>query len=183
MANPLGNKTHKCKISGFYFVLGNLKPEHRSRLKDIQLVLLCKASFIKRYGYKTILAPCLEDIKLLENYGIEINFDCSVHKFFGTLSMLVADNLAAHAIGGYYQNFSTVERFCRFCNRVKSCISDLSCQDALRSREAYDAQVLEVVKNPDLSTFYGIKGRSVLNQLNYFHITDGCPGDIAHDNF
>ena len=35
VANPLGNKTHKCKISGFYFVLGNVKSEHRSRLKDI----------------------------------------------------------------------------------------------------------------------------------------------------
>ena len=183
VANPLGNKTQKCKISGFYFMVGNLKAEHRSRLKDIQLALLCKASFVKTYGYKKILDPCIEDIKRLEMYGIKIKFDESSHKFFATLSMLVADNLAAHAIGGYYQNFSTVQRFCRFCNRVKSCISDINCQDMLRSREAYDAQILEVEKNPELSSLYGIKERSVLNQLNYFHITDGCPGDIAHDIF
>ena len=102
------------------------------------------------------MVPCIADIKISEKDGIEIKFDCSVHKFFGTLSMLVADSLAAHAIGGYYQNFSTVERFCRFCNRIKSCISDLSCQDVFRSKEAYDAQVLEVEKNQDISKFYGI---------------------------
>ncbi|XP_057295103.1 uncharacterized protein LOC130623619 [Hydractinia symbiolongicarpus] len=55
VANPLGNKTHKCKVSGFYLILGNLKPEHRSRLKDIQLALLCNASLVKKYGYKTVL--------------------------------------------------------------------------------------------------------------------------------
>ena len=38
---------------------------------------------------------------------------------FGTLNTLVADNLAAHTIGGYFCNFSTVHRFCRFCNCCK----------------------------------------------------------------
>ena len=35
------------------------------------------------------------------------------------LSMLAADNLAAHAQGGLFCNFSTIQKFCRFCNVFK----------------------------------------------------------------
>ena len=35
------------------------------------------------------------------------------------VSMIVADNLAAHALGGFFCNFGTVKRFCRFCNCTK----------------------------------------------------------------
>lgn len=97
--------------------------------------------------------------------------------------MLVADNLAAHAIGGYYQNFSTVQRFCRFCNRTKNDISNHRCNDVIRSSKAYDAQVSEVEKEPELCKLYGIKERSVLNELEHFHISNGAPGDLAHDVF
>lgn len=33
--------------------------------------------------------------------------------------MIISDNLAAHALGGFFCNFSTVNRFCRFCNCTK----------------------------------------------------------------
>ena len=114
---------------------------------------------------------------------MEIVFDESTHKFFGTISMLVADNLAAHAIGGFYQNFSTVQRFCRFCNRVKASISDISIEDEVRTKAAYDVQLIEVEKNPDLSKLYGIKQSSAFNELKYYHIMDGCPADLAHGVF
>ena len=34
----------------------------------------------------------------------------------GMLTMVVADNLAAHALGVFFCNFTTVQRFYRFCN-------------------------------------------------------------------
>ena len=183
-SNPLGNKTHKFKISGFYFALGNLKPKHRSRLKDIHLTILCEAAFIKTYNYKTILRPLIDDLKILEDDGIEILFDNSTHKFFGTISMTVADNLAAHAIGCYYQNFSTVQRFCRFCNCSKSSLHTYSPENiTIRSKAAYDAQSTEVELDPTLSKLYGVTGKSCLNELRYYHVTDGLPGDLAHDVF
>ena len=37
IVNPLGNKTHKHKISAFYFVLENFPSKFRSRLSDIHL--------------------------------------------------------------------------------------------------------------------------------------------------
>ena len=43
IVNPLGNKTHKHKISIFYFVLGNFPFKYRSRLNDIHLIVLSSA--------------------------------------------------------------------------------------------------------------------------------------------
>lgn len=33
--------------------------------------------------------------------------------------MVVADNLASHALGGFFCNFSTVKKMCPFCNVSK----------------------------------------------------------------
>ena len=42
----LGNKTHTHKMSAFYFILGNLPPKFKSRLRDIHLVLLSPANSV-----------------------------------------------------------------------------------------------------------------------------------------
>ena len=108
IVNPLGNTTEKYKVSTFYFVIENLSAKFKSRLKDIHLAVLSPAAFVSIYGYKPILAPLLDDIKKLETEGIQVMFKGNQRHFFGTLSMPIADNLAAHAIGGYFCNFSTV---------------------------------------------------------------------------
>ena len=66
VVNPLGNKTHKHKISAFCFVLGSLPPKFKSRLKDIHLVLLSRANFVSKYGYNSILSPLLKHLKTLK---------------------------------------------------------------------------------------------------------------------
>ena len=40
IVNPLGNKMVKYKASGFYFVLGNLPLQYRTREKDIYLAIM-----------------------------------------------------------------------------------------------------------------------------------------------
>ena len=79
-------------------------------MKDIHLAVLSPAAFVSKYDYKTILAPVLDDIKKLETEGIQVMFEGNQHHFFGTLNMLIADNLAAHAIGGYFCNFAIAVR-------------------------------------------------------------------------
>lgn len=49
----------------FYFMLGNINPIKRSKLKGIQLLALCKHTLIKKYGINKIIKPIVEDIKLL----------------------------------------------------------------------------------------------------------------------
>ena len=69
IVNSLGNKTEKYKVSAFYFGIGNFSAIFKSRLKDIHLAVLSPAAFVSKYGYKTILAPLLDDIKKLETEG------------------------------------------------------------------------------------------------------------------
>ena len=181
VTDPLGNKVSKSKVSGFYFVLGNLPPKFRSRLQDIHLLLACPSALVSKYGYGTVLGPFLQDMKLLEDEGIRVTIHDNEHHFFGTLTMLVADNLAAHAIGGYFCNFSTVDRFCRFCMVSRDELNDVCSEILLRSKEMYDEHVSSVQMDPTMASVYGTVSECCLNNLQFFHIVDGCPPDVSHD--
>ena len=60
---------------------------------------MCPSKLISKYEYQEILRPLLDDLRKLETEGIYIKFDNFVHQFYGTLTMVVANNLAAHALG------------------------------------------------------------------------------------
>jgi len=49
----------------FYFMLGNINPIKRSKLRGIQLLAICKQKMIKRYGINQIIKPIVDDIKTL----------------------------------------------------------------------------------------------------------------------
>ena len=108
----------------FYFVLGNIPSKYRSRLKDVQLTLLFPSELTQKYRYHVLIEPLLDDIKVLESTGLHVKFESKCDIFRGTVTMLVADNVAVHALGGFYCNFSTVKRFCRFCNATKQGLID-----------------------------------------------------------
>ena len=95
--------------------------------------------------------------------------------------MVVSDNLAAHALGGYFRNFSCFKRFCRFCNQTKHQIEEaiLSSNFTLCSNKGNDS----IVEFPNICSVYGMKSESWLNQLKYFHVSNGLPLDLAHDLF
>ena len=99
--SPLENKAVKYKSSAFYFVLGNLPGKLRSRLCDINLVMIFPATLISKYGYQSILQPFLEDLEKLETSGIKVVVEGRSTIFRGTLAMVTADNLAAHALSIY----------------------------------------------------------------------------------
>ena len=72
VVNSLGNKTVKYKTSAFYFVLRKLPSQFKSKLSDINLVLLASAQIVSRYGYHKILQPVLDDIKELGQKGLRL---------------------------------------------------------------------------------------------------------------
>lgn len=54
---------------------------------------------------------------------------------------------------------------------------------SMRTIVMYNQQ-LELVRNDsNLSTVYGVKKDSVLNELDFFHVIGGMPSDLAHDLF
>jgi len=52
----------------FYFTLGNLRPNSRSKLSSINLLAIVKEKIVKKYGMDTILKPVVTDIKKLVSH-------------------------------------------------------------------------------------------------------------------
>lgn len=183
VSNPLGNKVKKYKISAFYFVLGNLEPKYRSRLSLIPLVLLCKGSYLQKYGIDAVLTPLIKDLRILETDGITLHFQNQRITLHGTLVAAVADNLGAHVLGNFFQKFSTSLRLCRFCNATRDTLPVTFHEKGftLRTPEAHDEQAKRIEQMPHLAPVYGFKGQCSLNQLQHFHVIHGLPFDIAHD--
>ena len=119
--------------------------------------LLFPSELTGKYGYESLLQPLIEDI--LETTGIEITFEGRTHIFRGTIMMVVADNLASHALGGFFCNFSTVKKFCRFCNVSKQGLKKQPMRKdwALRTRAGYDSNIAQLVDDPEIAPAYGIK--------------------------
>ncbi|XP_038062995.1 uncharacterized protein LOC119733674, partial [Patiria miniata] len=184
IVNPLGNKVKNYKLVAFYFVLGNLSPQYRSKLHVLQLALLCKSKHLKKYGFKKVLQPLINDLAVLEKDGVCVNKNGHEHHFRGTVSFVSADNLGAHSLGGFNESFNGL-RISRFCmatrQELDECLTVESCE--MRTRESYNAQVTMVSEDRTLATAYGVKTDCVLNELEYFHVTRGLPSDIAHDLF
>ena len=104
----------KYKTLAFYFVLGNIPGKYQAWLKDIQLALLFPSELIQKYEYDILIQPLIEDIKVLESTGLNVDFEGKIHNFKGTVTMMVADNPAAHALEGFFCNLSTVQSFDTF---------------------------------------------------------------------
>ena len=185
VVNPLGSRAKNYKISAFYYSLGNIRPKYRSKLHVMQLVALCNAAHLKKYGHSTILHTCINDISKLEEDGLEIEFEGRNLKFFGTISYIAADNLAAHSLGRFPENFSSSLRLCRHCNASKVLLPKTVKENKFipRTKEIYEKQVTAVGNHPELASLYGVKEQSPLNKLKYFHVAEGLPSDIAHDIF
>ncbi len=185
VANPLGYRQRKYKINAIYYILGNLDPKYRSRLDMIQLVCLAKNIHVKQYGILSLLEPIIDDIKDLETKGIIITFEDRDHLLYGTVSFLSTDNLAAHFIARMRENFSTVLRLCRTCNVTKYNlpITTRESQCTLRTPASYNAQAEMVQAQPHLVGLYGVKEKSPMNNLKFYHVIDGLPPCLAHDLF
>ena len=99
--------------------------------------------------------------------------------------MVAAGNLAAHALGGFYCNFSKVARFCRFWNCTRDQLHwNVTFSNLIeRIQVGYNNNITDIETYPEMSSVYRIKQRSCLNSLKYFHVVDCLPRDIAHDIF
>ena len=112
-----------------------------------------------------VFKTCLQDVE------VEVTFEGLNHIFYGTVSMVIPHNLAAHALAGFYCNFTTVNRFCPFCNITKAELQEGKkiTLFTLRTNTSYDNNVKEIEQLPHLSSVYGIKANSCLNSLSYLH--------------
>ena len=50
----------------FYYIIGNIRPELRSTQRAIQMIACVKSNYIKKYGFKPILDPFIDDAKVYQ---------------------------------------------------------------------------------------------------------------------
>jgi len=182
ICNPLGSAKKKFKLVGIYMVLGNLPPYLRSKVDNIQLVMLCYEKHVTFFSWEKIMEHLINDLKCLENEGINISIGNETINFVGTVVAMLGDNLGSHQIGGFTENFNS-EYFCRFCDITQNQFqSKYTCTNINRNSDNYNLCVTQARKI--MKVVKGIKHDSPLNKLNYFHICNpGLPPCIAHDLF
>ncbi len=182
VVNVLGSARGLHKISGVYYILGNIYPEKRGPLRVIQLVSLCLSEDVKQFGLDRILETVIRELEELEITGIVIP-EVPIPLKVG-LAFVSGDNLGSHQIGGFHEGFSGRKaRICRFCLATGEEIQDKLnpyCFEC-RTEENYNEGLKEIYANPAKASEVGIKRNSILNRLQYFHVVSGLPADIMHD--
>lgn len=183
ICNPLGTSRRKHKICGLYWTLGNLPPGCNSTLSSIYLAALIKSNDLKCYGYEKVLEPLINDLVILEQSGIFVTKLGRTVK--GTVQCVVADNLGAHGIAGFVENFSG-SYVCRFCTGERADFQTSKVRSGaftLRTKDTHSDH-LKVLEENDMLNYYGVKSQCILSKrLSYFDVTTGFPPDIVHNLF
>lgn len=89
LCNPLGAAKKK-KILAVYMLLGNLNIEDRSKIDNIQLVLLCEYKHVQHFGMQKIFECVVNDLKKLEEIGIQIQTGASSINIKGSMYAMLA---------------------------------------------------------------------------------------------
>ena len=187
LCNPLGSSNKKHKLGCVFITLGNFQPSVRSSLKAIYLVALAPSPVIVKHGMDKFLKKFVEDVNMLSCKGIEVNLSGTIRHFNVGLLAFLADNLAAHQLGGFKESMSFAYRICRTCMATKdlSAKAFLESQFILRSAKEHTQQCkrLEGPLRDHYSITYGINRCSILNDISNFSVAQNLPHDIMHDLF
>nr|XP_054922870.1 uncharacterized protein LOC126523536 isoform X1 [Dermacentor andersoni] len=179
VANPLGSARKKHKLVGVYYTLANFSIHNRSSRDHIQLALLCLESDLKQFGQEKIFGLLLNDLVALEKDGIH-HGDSRVK---GTVIAILGDNVGSHFIGGFQENFSLSNYFCRYCLITRIEFQHKPYLTGEKRTPANYNQAVSQAENSGLP-FEGVKCASIFNKLDHFHVCNpGLPPCIGHDLF
>ncbi|CAF3427803.1 unnamed protein product [Rotaria socialis] len=179
LTNPIGAKKDQHKMFMVYFSLEDVPDQYHSRLDGINLVALCNSRILKNITKaRRFFEPIIENLNQLQSQGICINGN----KLKFSFSTMIADNLAAHMIGGFQSSFSN-GYFCRRCytSYADRNLPILMATAVGRTCIDHDDLVQQVTADPQKSPLMGIVGKSLLYDLVGFHSTTSLPGDLMHD--
>lgn len=181
MTNPPGGNSKIHRQSMFYWTLGNLQPKLRSSLDSIQLYAIVKTEYLKKPGaLDKLLKPFIDDIKILQTKGIEIDIGKGELKTYkGSLLFCAGDTPASAVLGGFKESTAAyrLRRSCTATNESwKSRFLDQyfvqrinrTHQDNINT--IYDESLIPAAK-AFWKKYYGINRKSPLMDIEYFDIT------------
>ena len=184
MCNPIGAHRSVHKLCAFYFFLGNIEEQYISQLQNLNLCIIVKEKFIKKYKtYKQVLRPLIQDLLTLQNEGILVTVDNMMVRLFGGVATISANNLSSHALAGFQRVFNS-GRFCPQCmtSYVDKNKTLVECDTTIRTNEMHYYH-LSAISGPGhiSSSVYGVEKRCLLLDLPYFNVLQSFPPDIMHD--
>lgn len=74
-------------------MLQNLPAYLRSKVDNIQLIMLCYEKHIMFFGWEKVMEILIHDLRSLEKEGIYISLGNKTINFVGTVVAMVGDNL------------------------------------------------------------------------------------------
>ncbi|XP_062268268.1 uncharacterized protein LOC133974641 [Platichthys flesus] len=107
VVNPLGSAKTRHKVLAVYVSVANLPLHVRSDTDHMALILLCREKDFKAFGHAKVFSELLEDLKELEENRIVVSNGTVVK------GSIAGDNVGSHCIGGFTENFSCAQYFCR----------------------------------------------------------------------
>ena len=189
IVKPIGSHTKKHKLSIFYYTLGNIPPELRSRLHVIQLLAVAKSKDIRKRGPGKLLADFIEQMNVLSSAdGMRVSINGMIFVLRGKLVLVPCDTLAAQWLGGFKEGVSFAKRPCRTCHasqhdsKTKFLEKDFQSRDELEHRvRCNDLQDdLSKAARKYWSREWGINGRSCLHQLSHVKLCSVFVHDPMH---
>lgn len=176
--NALGSKSNKNKLGAICVSIPCLPSYLFPTLRNIFLFSLFYTQNRKDFGNKLTFNKLIEELKYLQEQGIEITVDKKIIKICFKLGLILGDNLGIHSILGLRETFST-KYCCRFCKIEKTDLKIRTFNNSnwIRTEQSYN----EDVNLHDTST--GVKEPCVWHELPDFHLTSNFVVDIMHDVF
>ena len=106
----------KHKLAMFYFQLGNIYSEYRSKLKSINVLATVESRYLKKYGMDAILKLFVEELQVLgDDMGYDFQHQKGIVRLRGALLAVIADIPASNLFGGYKESVGGTRRKCCNC--------------------------------------------------------------------
>lgn len=156
--NPLGSRKGINKLTNLHFKIQNFDSRINSALNRMYLVMMIKASLIKKFGYAKTLQPLLDDLKQLESTeGVSLKIDSEIITIRAVLVNVLGDTLAIHDLFGLLG--PSANKFCRMCEITREDIHNGMIGDHFqyRTKEGVETSLSAIQKKEQTSKSCGIK--------------------------
>lgn len=193
LVDSTSSRTGEYNTTQFYWVLGNIPPELRSKDSCINLYASVFTKHLKIYKYEKVLENLTNAMnKLASPEGATLKIDGKDRVFHGFIGCICGDTPASAAIAGVKESVAAAKP-CRICLCDKCThlqITDVNMFE-LRNKESHEQHIAEVERYnllsarekgamQDPSVKYGVNNRSPLLKIIHMDVTKCLPQDLMH---
>ncbi|XP_044005527.1 uncharacterized protein LOC122850442 [Aphidius gifuensis] len=164
-------------MAGTYVTIPCFLPEYQSTTRSIFHDAVFYSKDREEFGNFAVFKILIEELKFLENTGIELDLPQGKTQLYFKPGLIVGDNLGLHSLFGFVEGF-TANYSCCFCkmDKVQRLLATTEDNFYLRNVNNYNKD--PKICNPKTT---GIKEQCCFNGVGDFHVVSNLCCDIMHD--